>query len=190
MEAPVTKRMGKNQNIYDNMKTMQWIKRPIGLAVLSVLAICLSVFIVRSQIPPHAGSVRAVLRSRQAVARNCTPNGRFLLFPYAKRIAQIDATACPDDFFQAWQKYVTDVQALAAIQRADTGKALVSVGVAIFAESPLPLLHALPEHPEEAEISLNTAMDDWQNVKHVALRYGIKITPPKYSNRYAAVHNA
>src|ERR1700677_2648214 len=110
------------------MKTIQWIKRPIGLVVLSILVICLSVFIVRSQIPPHANSVLAVLRARQAIAKNCTPNGHVLLIPYAKRIAQIDATACPDDFFQAWQKYVTDVQTLVAIRRADTGKAMVSIG--------------------------------------------------------------
>lgn len=42
----------------------------------------------------------------------------------------------------------------------------------------------MPEHPEQAEISFNTAAADWQNVKHIALRYGIKITPIKYSERY------
>jgi hypothetical protein len=163
------------------MKTIQWIKRPIGLVVLTVLAICLSVLIVRSQTPSYASSVLIVVRAQQSAIKNCTSGGRILLFPYAKRIGQIDATACPDDFFQAWQKYVTDVQTLAAIRRANTGKAMVSVCAAVFVESPLPLLNALPEHPEEAEISLNTAVADWQNVKHIALRYGIKITPAGFA---------
>jgi hypothetical protein len=157
--------------------------------VLSVLALCLTLLIVRSHKRSHASPVLAVLCAQQAVARNCTPMGHLLLFPYAKRIAQIDATACPNDFFQAWQKYVTDVQTLVAIRRADTGKAMVSVGMAILVKSPSPLFDALPKNPEEAEISLNTAAADWQNVKHIALRYGIRITPPQYSKHHGIRHN-
>jgi hypothetical protein len=172
------------------MRAIQWIKRPIGLVVLSILVICLSLHIVRLQTPSYASPVLAVLHARQSIVKNCTPNGRFLLFPYAKRIAQIDATACPDDFFQAWQKYVADVQTLAAIRRTDTGKAMASVGVALLVGNPSPLLNALPEHPEEAEISLNTALADWQSVKHIALRYGIQITPPKYSKLHGGRRSA
>ena len=141
----------------------------------------MSLLIIRGLKPSQADRVLAVLRTQQAVARNCTSRDRLLLFPYAKRIAKIDATACPDDFFQAWQKYATDVQTLAAIRRANTDKAVVSAGVALLLENPTPLLDALPNDPAEAEISLNTAAADWQNVKHVALRYGIKITPLKHS---------
>jgi hypothetical protein len=171
------------------MKTIHWVKWPIGLVVLTVLAICLSPLFLRSHKPPQAGPVLAVIHEQQAVARNCTPKGQFLLFPYAKRVAQIDATACPDDFFQAWQKYVADVQTLAAIHRANADNAVVSVGVALVTKNPLQLLGAIPKNPEESEISYNTAVADWQNVKHVALRYGIKITPPQYSKRHEVQHS-
>jgi len=114
------------------------------------------------------------LHAQQAAVKSCTPHGQLLLFPYAKKIAQIDATACPDDFFHAWQKYVSDVQTLAAIRRAEAGNAIVSVGVALLTENPSPLLGAIPKNGGQAEIELNTAVADWQNVKHVALRYGIK----------------
>lgn len=166
------------------MKTIHWIKRPLGLAVLTVSFFCLSLLIVRSHEPPQIGPIFTVLRARQAAARNCTSRGQLLLFPYAKRIARIDAAACPDDFFEAWQKYVADVQTLAAIRRANTGKAIISIGAAILTESPLPLLDAVPENPAEAEISSNAAVADWQNLKHVALRYGIRFTPPKQSRLF------
>jgi len=34
---------------------------------------------------------------------------------------------------------------------------------------------------EQVETARNTAAADWENVKHVALRYGIKIVPIQYS---------
>lgn len=173
----------------DNMITIQWIKRSVGLVILTVVLICLSLLIVRSHKAPQASPVFTVLRTQQAIARKCSPRGVLLLFPYANRIARIDATACPDDFFQAWQKYVADVQTLAAIRRANTDKAMVSVGLVLLTKDLSPLAHALPENPAEAEVSYNTAVADWQNVKHIALRYGIKMTSPKYSNskRHGAV---
>lgn len=167
------------------MKTTHWIKRPIVLVALTVSVFGLSLLIVRSHEPSQADPIFAVLREQQAAKRDCTKRSQILLFPYAKRIARIDAAACPDDFFQAWQKYVADVQTLAAIRRANDGKAIVSIGAAILTENPSPLLGLVPQSPE-AEISLNTAGADWQNVKHVALRYGIRITPPKYSSRRSA----
>jgi hypothetical protein len=107
-----------------------------------------------------------------------------LLFPYANRIARIDATACPDDFFQAWEQYVTDVKKVATIRRANAGKAIISVGEAVLLENPSPLLGAIPENPAAAQIALNDAVADWQNVRHIALRYGITVeTARRTSNR-------
>ena len=141
---------------------------------MTVLAICLSLVISRWPMQPQACRVLAVLRAQQDVATRCAPRDRLLLVPYAKEIAQIDATACPGDFFHAWKKYVSDVQALSAIEHAETGKAIVSMGAAVIAENPGPVVSMLPEHPVQAEIARNATVADWQNVKQIALRYRIR----------------
>lgn len=98
-------------------------------------------------------------------------------------LARIDATACPDNFFQAWQKYVLDVQTMSAIEQADTGRAIVSVGAAVFTKSLAPLSGVMPENPEELDVARNSVAADWKNIRHVALRYGIRTPPTKYSER-------
>ena len=168
----------KDRNVNKNMKIGYYLTRPFSIEVLTVLVICLSLLIFRYHKPVQVNQVLSVLRAQQAVATRCTPKDRLLLLPYARWIAQIDATACPNDFFIAWEKYVSDVQALSAIERAETGKAIVSIGAAVTLENPAPLPGALPEHPEQAKIARNTTVADWQNVKCIALRYGIKVTPP------------
>ena len=159
------------------MKIGYFLTRPFSLAVLTILVICLSLLISRLHRPPQVNEVFSVLRAQQAVATRCTQREHLLLVPYAKWIAQIDATACPNDFFNAWEKYVSDVQALSVIEHAETGKEIVAVGAAVITEDPASLLGAMPEHPEKVEIARNTTVADWQNVKTVAMRYGIKVMP-------------
>ena len=72
---------------------------------------------------------------------------------------------------------------MSAIEQADTGRAIVSVGAAVFTKSLAPLSGVIPEHPEELDIARNSVAADWKNIRHVALRYGIRITPIKYSKR-------
>ncbi|HTV42138.1 MAG TPA: hypothetical protein VMF08_16325 [Candidatus Sulfotelmatobacter sp.] len=175
------------------MKINSSIKVPVSVAVPAVLGLFLSIFVLHAAVsatvgrPPQSAPVLTVLRAQRAAALCCCRNGRLLLSPYATRIARIDATACPDDFFQAWEKYVCDIQTLSAINRANEGKAIVSIGVAIFTKNLTPLAGVMPEHPEQMEIARNTAVADWQNVKHIALQhYGIKITPIRYGERRAS----
>jgi len=156
------------------MKITYYLTRPASLEILTVLVIAISFLIIRSHKPAQA-PVLAVLREQQAVAIKCTQRDRLLLIPYAKWIAEIDATACPQDFFQAWQKYVCDVQTLSALDHAEAGKALVSIGAAIVTENPAPLPGAMPQNPARGDVARDTAAADWQNVKYVALRYGINI---------------
>jgi hypothetical protein len=172
----------KHQNTNDNMKIIDQIKQPIALAVLTVLVVCLLLFIFRTQKLPQDAPILSVLRAQRMAAIESVQGRRLLLFPYANRIGRIDASACPDDFFEAWQKYVSDMQTLSATRRANGGNAILHIGAALVFENPGFLSGAMPEHPEEGEILLNTAAADWQNVKHVALRYGIKMTPLKYSD--------
>jgi hypothetical protein len=164
------------------MKIGYFLTRPFSLEVLTVLVICLSLLISRWH-RPQVNLVFSVLRAQQTVAIRCTPEDRLLLVPYARWIAQIDAAGCPNDFFDAWQKYVSDVQALSAVERAETGQAIVSIAAMVITENPAPLLNAIPAQSEKVEIARNTAVADWQNVKSVAQRYGIKMTPINYSER-------
>jgi hypothetical protein len=168
MQAPIA-----NQNNNDNMKIIDHMKRPVSLAVLTVLVICLSPLIAQAQMPSQDTPILAVLRAQHAARIDCTS------FAYAQRIARIDATACPDDFFHAWQKYVLAVQRFSAVRNADAGRLILFGGAALLSKSWAPMSDAIPEHPEELEIVRNTALADWQNVKHVALRYGIRIAPIK-----------
>lgn len=167
------------------MKIGYCLTRPFSLEVLTVLVICLSLLVSRWH-RPQVNLVFSVLRAQQTAATFCTPGGRLLLVPYAKWIAQINASACPDDFLNAWEKYVSDVQALSAEERTETGQAIVAIAAMVIAENPAPLLNAKPEQAKKVEIARNTAVADWQNVKSVALRYGIKMTPINYSERCGA----
>jgi hypothetical protein len=165
------------------MKTIDQIKRPVALVLLGISIICLSPCILKAQEQTRADQILTILQAQHAAARACIRRNQVLVIPYARRISQIDAAACPDDFFYAWQKYVSDVQKLSAIDRADATKAVVSIGVAAFTGNAAPLLGVIPQHPENAEITHDTAAADWQNVKHIALRYGIKFPLPAYSER-------
>ena len=164
-----------DRNINKHMNIGYSLTRPSSLAVLTVLVICLSLFFSRFHRHPQVNEVFSVLRAQQAVATRCTQRERLLLVPYAKWISQIDATACPNDFFNAWEKYVSDVQALSVIERVETGKTIVAIGAAVITENPAPLLGAIPEHHEKADIARNATVADWQSVKTVAIRYGIKV---------------
>lgn len=166
-----------NTNMNKNMTIGYRLTRPFSLAVLTVLVISLSLLVSRWKKPANATRVLTVLYAQQALATRCAPHDRLLLIPYAKFIAQIDVTACPEDFFNAWEKYVSAVQALSVVERVETGKAIVSIGAAVITENPAALLNALPKHPGQAEIARNTAVADWQNVKYIASRYGITIAP-------------
>ncbi len=162
------------------MKIGYYLTRPANLEILTILVIAISFMAIRVQRPAKV-PVLAVLHEQEAVAKRCTPRDHLLLVPYARWIAQIDATGCPRDFFQAWQKYVCDVRMLSAIEHAEAGKAMVSIGAAVITENPTAFLGAIPRHPEQVEIVQNTTAADWENVKNVALRYGIKIAPIQYS---------
>lgn len=162
------------------MKITYYLTRPVSLEILTVLVIGISILIIRhhnlTQIP-----VLAVLREQQAVAKRCAPNDRLYLVPYAKWISEIDATACPQDFLHAWEKYVCDVRALSALDRVEAGKSMMSIAAAVVAENPESLLDAIPRQAEQLEMARNAAAVDWQNVKYVALRYGIKLNRIQYS---------
>lgn len=170
----------KERNINKNMKIGYYLTRPVRLEIMTVLAITIS-FLVMHLDKPTKAPVLAVLREQQVVAEKCTPRDHLLLVPYARWLAEIDATACPADFFQAWQKYVCDVRTLSTIERAEAGRAMVSIGAAVITEDPAAFLGAMPRHPKQVEMAQSTAAADWENVKHVALRYGIKILPIQYS---------
>ena len=167
-------------NVNENMKIMYYLTRPLSLEILTILALAISFLVVRHNRPAQV-PVLAVLREQRAVAEKCTPRDHLLLVPYARWLAQIDATACPADFAQAWQKYVCDVRLLSAMDHAEAGEAMVSIGAAVITENPAAFLGAMPRHPEQVDVARNTAAADWENVKHVALRYGIKIAPIQYS---------
>lgn len=159
------------------MKIMYYLTRPLSLEILTVLGLVISFLVVHKPGVP----VLAVLRQQQAVAMKCTPRDHLLLVPYARWLSQIDATACPDDFLQVWQKYVFDVRLLSAIDRAETGKAVLSIGAAVITENPTAFLGAIPRPTEQVETARNTAAADWENVKNVALRYGIKLPPIQFA---------
>jgi hypothetical protein len=162
------------------MKIGYYLTRPVNLEIFTIVAI--AVWFMASHVcRPAKVPVLAVLHEQQAVATKCTPRDHLLLVPYARWLAQIDATACPADFFQAWHKYVSDVRMLSAIDHAEAGKAMVSIGAAVFTENPAAFLGSIPRHPKQVEVARNTAAADWENVKNVALRYGIKIAPIQYS---------
>ena len=162
------------------MKIGYYLTRPVSLEIMTVLVIAVSFLMIRYHKPGQV-PVLAVIREQQAVAQQCAPRDRLLLVPYARWLAQIDATACPADFFQAWQKYVCDVRILSAIDHSEAGRAMVSIGAAVFTVNPSAFLGPMPNHPARVEVARNTAAADWENVKHVALRYGIKIAAIQYS---------
>jgi hypothetical protein len=166
-----------------NMKMGYYLTRPINLEILAILVIAISFMAIRSHKPAQV-PVLAVLREQQVLANRCTPRDRLLLVPYARWLAQIDATACPSDFFQAWEKYVCDVGVLSAIDHAEAAKTMASIGAAVITGNPASFPLTSPRHPEQVQVARNTAAADWENVKHVALRYGIKVAPIQYSESY------
>lgn len=167
------------------MKIGYFLTRPFSLEVMTVLVISLSLLVYRWH-RPQVNLVFSVLRAQQVIATQCTPEDRLYLIPYARWIAQINVTGCPNDFFNAWEKYVSAVQALSAIERTETRKTIVSIATIVITENPVPLLNAIPERPQNVEIARNTAVADWQNVKSVALRYGLKMTQINLSERREA----
>src|SRR5215469_5662350 len=108
-------------NTNKNMKIGYYLTRPVNLEILAILVIAISFMAVQSHKPAQV-PVLAVLHEQQALAKKCTPRDRLLLVPYARWLAEIDATACPLDFFQAWEKYVGDVRTLSTIDHAEPGK--------------------------------------------------------------------
>lgn len=168
------------------MKLTYYLTRPTSLEIFAVLVVGIAFLIARHDKLSQNTPVCVVLRAQQAAAKMCAPHDRLLMLPYARQLARIDATACPYDFYQAWQKYVGDIQMLSAIQRAEAGKSMLAVASAALSENPLPLLEAMPGHPEQGEIWLSIAVADWQNVKQVALRHGIKIPPTEFSEHREA----
>lgn len=168
------------------MKIMYYLTRPVSLEILTILGIAISFFIIRYHKPARV-PVLAVLREQQAVAKRCTPRDRLLMVPYAYQIGQIDATTCPDDFFRAWEKYVFDVRTLALMDRAETGKSVVSIGAAVITENPAAFLGAIPRPSQQVETARNTAAADWENVKSAALRYGITMPPIQFAERSGGI---
>ena len=166
-----------------NMKMGYFLTRPVNLEILAILVIAISFMVAHSHNPAQV-PVLAVIHQQQVVAKNCTPQDRLLLVPYARWLSEIDATACPLDFFQAWVKYVGDVRTLSTIDHAEPGKAMASIGAAVVPKNSEASPGAIPKRPEQVEIARNMAAADWDNVKHVALRYGIKIAPVQYSESY------
>ncbi|HTV42139.1 MAG TPA: hypothetical protein VMF08_16330 [Candidatus Sulfotelmatobacter sp.] len=166
-----------------NLKIGYYLTRPFSLEVFTVLVICLSLLISQWHRPPQTTRVLNVLYAQQAVATRCTPHDRLLLVPYARWIAQIDATTCPADFLNAWEKYVSDVQALSGIERVETGIAMLFGGIAVMNGNPAFASNAIPEYSKQAKIARIAVVTDWQNVKDVASRYGVQITPIKYSEQ-------
>ena len=158
------------------MRIVYCLTRPLGLKVLTVLVIAVSFLICRYYKPAQVPVLAVLRKTAGSGGRVRATRIGLLLVPYARWIARINATECPVDFFQAWEKYVCDVRTLSAIDRAETGKGMLLISGAAHARK-IPASHWTQRQniPDKWRLPETPLPPIGKIVKHVALRYGIKI---------------